>query len=185
MGPRVYQLVERHPARKPLTLKRWSSLSRTPVCGRRRLSPDRRGMSAVRTTSQDGAGPPALSPPPRLRLVSSEPWPVVGSMPDGGWSWCGRSIFWCVRGRLDEAGPPADARARRARHVRALRAARVGLLDVAYERTAAELADAMGVSKRSVEGWRADVRAGLSAGLSASPDGLPTVAPPIENGAGP
>lgn len=69
--------------------------------------------------------------------------------------------------------------------MRALRAARVGLLDAAYERTAAELADAMGVSKRSIEGWRADVRASVSASLSANPEGLPTSPPPISQDWGP
>jgi hypothetical protein len=94
---------------------------------------------------------------PRLELVAD--WPRASEAPsDCSWSEYARATFWLVREYLDALGSPASIDHRIAR---AIWAARIGFLDIAYERDDAELAIATGRSVRSIETARADLRAAL------------------------
>lgn len=96
---------------------------------------------------------------PRLELVAEEPWPQASGPPAGyTWSEYGRSVFWLVRCYLDARESPASVDRR---IDRACWAARVGFLDIAYERSDQEMAIATARSVRSIEAARADLRAAL------------------------
>src|SRR4051794_9566390 len=94
---------------------------------------------------------------PRLELVADKPWTEVGAPPaDCTWDEYSRSVYHLVRDYFDERQEPAAVEDR---HARAIRAARIGLLDAVYEREDAEMAIASGMSIRSIGRYRADLRA--------------------------
>lgn len=110
---------------------------------------------AFHTQHGSGGGTQRL---PRLVLVSDEPWPENPPPLDCSWDEYGRRMFWLVRDYLDAREEPKSIEHR---IDRAIRVARIGFLDSAYEREDREIAIATGISVRSIEAARADLRAAL------------------------
>jgi hypothetical protein len=95
---------------------------------------------------------------PRLVLVSDRPWPENDAPADCSWDEYARATFWLVRDYLDARESPVSTERR---IDRAIWAARIGFLDLVYERSDQELAVATARSVRSIEAARADLRAAL------------------------
>jgi hypothetical protein len=95
---------------------------------------------------------------PHLESVFPKSWP--SSDPPADWCWDDlfRSLYLVVREYLDERGDPVD---REDRHKRAWQAASTGYAELRYERDSKEIANVKGVGVRTVERWRADLRAAL------------------------
>jgi hypothetical protein len=101
-----------------------------------------------------------------LKHQSRFPWPIAAELRIGEtWHDVGRDLYWRVRRRLalDAAGETVP-RTSAQQHRLALRAAQVGFLKLAFDRSLEEIADVLGISVRTAKRSSALLRRAIGPG---------------------